>query len=780
MKKNYLLFIVYIFIICDNVNAQLTKVIYAPPATEKVLGISNVVNFNGKFTMTVGSVPISQPTGYPDVTLWASKGYLLNEDGLIANGQFNTGHLGGINTGQFDTGIDIKITTDNKLGMMYQYPTGNTYGFWLPYKVWNGTSYEQNQFVSSQIGNIGSRLRFNYVNDDIKSASFMNAGYALLYHERLAGTWDNYQITNFGTILEHVATAVDGNAFYILLRVYSVSPSQIVLLKIENGTLTNQSVTTTSTAIYDFKIYNNNFYSLYSTGNNIVLSQKNITTGTTWTTETIVSETDITKASISFDNSNTPYVAYQTGITTNNFLKILKKNTNTWDNIFTSTHTQTFDAAHWSWGREPSILQRNGDIFAVYADNRQVYLTNTNLKATGLASSNIAANSVSLSYNSTNWATFYKIFRNGVEVGTSNTLNFSDANLIERTTYNYSFQACNTLGCTSNSQPISITTSPAMLLTEVKIENKPYALPNFQAVKNCGKKIAFKIKNTSNNTQNQTIKITIDNIVIFEQVNISFLPNEEKLFDETWVGDGMPNSSGIVFGGANYSSSLGTHIFSVYACSSVVCGTVASLLTTPQNYLSASTSINNPQNFVIVDADITLNNTQTTIDAPALLSSNAINIVTNTNYTLTSNQSWVTILGANTGQGNSTFTFSAEENTDVSARQASITITGCGVTKLFTIIQNGSVNVLIPTLFSPNNDGKNDVFLLRGNGIVAVDITILNKNNIEVWRTTDTREATDIGWRGENTPDGVYICNAKVTLSNGEVKNISKNIQILR
>lgn len=780
MKKNYLFFVIYLFIICDNVNAQLTKVIYAPPTTEKVLGISNVVNFNGKFTMTVGSVPIAQPTGYPDIGLWASKGYLLNEDGLIANGQFNTGHLGGINTGQFDTGTDIKITTDNKLGIMYQYPTGNTYGFWLPYKVWNGTSYEQNQLVSSQQGNIGARLRFSYQNDDIKAASFMNAGYALLYHERLAGTWANYQITNFGTILEHVATALEGGAFYILLRVYSVSPSQIVLLKIENGNLTNQNVTTTSTGIYDFKINNGTFYALYSAGNNIVLSQKNIATGTTWITETIISATDITKASISFDGANTPYIAYQTGITTNNFFKILKKNTSTWDNIFTSTHPQTFDVAHWNWGREPSILQRNGDIFAVYADNRQVYLTNTNLKATGLASSNITSNSTNLSYNSTTWATFYKIFRNGIEIGTSNTLSFSDVNLTESTTYNYTFQACNGLGCTSNSSPVVITTLPAMSLTEVKIENKPYALPNFNAVKDCNKKIAFKIKNTTNNVQNQTIKVTIDNTLIFEQTNISFTANEEKLFDETWIGDGTPNSSGAVFGGANYSSALGTHSFSVYVCNSLVCGTVSSLLTIPQNYITTSIGINNPQNFIIIDADITLNNTQITIDAPALLSSNPINITTNTNYTITSNQTWITILGANTGQGNSTFAFSAEENINISSRQAIITITGCGITKIFTIIQNGSVNALIPTLFSPNNDGKNDIFLLRGSGIVAVEITILNKNNVEVWRTTDLREATEVGWKGENAPDGVYICNAKITLLNGEIKNINKNLQILR
>ena len=80
-------------------------------------------------------------------------------------------------------------------------------------------------------------------------------------------------------------------------------------------------------------------------------------------------------------------------------------------------------------------------------------------------------------------------------------------------------------------------------------------------------------------------------------------------------------------------------------------------------------------------------------------------------------------------------------------------------------------DIFIPTAFSPNNDGNNDLLFVRSNFIQEIDFQILNRNGQEVFRTSDPSEA----WNGrfgntgsELSPDVFAYCVRVVCVNNDE------------
>ena len=69
-------------------------------------------------------------------------------------------------------------------------------------------------------------------------------------------------------------------------------------------------------------------------------------------------------------------------------------------------------------------------------------------------------------------------------------------------------------------------------------------------------------------------------------------------------------------------------------------------------------------------------------------------------------------------------------------------------------------DIFVPDAFSPNNDGENDVLIVYGNFISALELRIFNRWGEQVFVTNDQ----NIGWDGtfegeELTPDvfGYYL-----------------------
>ena len=74
-----------------------------------------------------------------------------------------------------------------------------------------------------------------------------------------------------------------------------------------------------------------------------------------------------------------------------------------------------------------------------------------------------------------------------------------------------------------------------------------------------------------------------------------------------------------------------------------------------------------------------------------------------------------------------------------------------------------------PEAFTPNNDGRNDVFYVRTNGARSFELLVFNRGGEMIFRSTDP----DIGWDGtrqgssEKLSTGAYVYSVKGQLSDG-------------
>lgn len=103
------------------------------------------------------------------------------------------------------------------------------------------------------------------------------------------------------------------------------------------------------------------------------------------------------------------------------------------------------------------------------------------------------------------------------------------------------------------------------------------------------------------------------------------------------------------------------------------------------------------------------------------------------------------------------------------------------VYKVISIIDD--LNIYIPNSFTPNDDGVNDVFLVKGMGINLenFDLQIIDRWGNIVFETRDI----NIGWdgkvRGAPARDGTYTCFVKVVGQNGEGRReITTDLTIIK
>jgi gliding motility-associated-like protein len=75
--------------------------------------------------------------------------------------------------------------------------------------------------------------------------------------------------------------------------------------------------------------------------------------------------------------------------------------------------------------------------------------------------------------------------------------------------------------------------------------------------------------------------------------------------------------------------------------------------------------------------------------------------------------------------------------------------------------------IMIPTAFSPNFDGRNDVFrVIPGKDVSAIDIRIFNRFGELVFQTTDVKQGWDGIWKGQPGEVGVYFYQIKAEFDN--------------
>lgn len=99
-----------------------------------------------------------------------------------------------------------------------------------------------------------------------------------------------------------------------------------------------------------------------------------------------------------------------------------------------------------------------------------------------------------------------------------------------------------------------------------------------------------------------------------------------------------------------------------------------------------------------------------------------------------------------------------------------------------TLTQIISVELLpvLPTGFTPNGDGENDVFIIRGGPFKTVDFKVYSNWGELVFSSTDQNVGWDGTYKGTPSPVGVYTWTFVVEMGNGQIIKKSGDVTLLR
>ena len=94
----------------------------------------------------------------------------------------------------------------------------------------------------------------------------------------------------------------------------------------------------------------------------------------------------------------------------------------------------------------------------------------------------------------------------------------------------------------------------------------------------------------------------------------------------------------------------------------------------------------------------------------------------------------------------------------------------CGSTTDTILLKPGICKLYIPSAFTPNNDGKNDVFRIPPElGMTLKEMSIYNRWGQKVFTTKDITKGWDGKIKGSPAPAGVYVYLIKGAFGNEDI-----------
>jgi len=106
---------------------------------------------------------------------------------------------------------------------------------------------------------------------------------------------------------------------------------------------------------------------------------------------------------------------------------------------------------------------------------------------------------------------------------------------------------------------------------------------------------------------------------------------------------------------------------------------------------------------------------------------------------------------------------------------------GCLDTAYTTVTVNTNTgDFFIPNAFTPNNDGKNDVFKVYGSSIKEITMRVFNQWGQLIFETKDMQKGWDGNYNGHIQPIGVYVYAVKVVFYNNTVYTRKGTINLIR
>ncbi|MGN7989197.1 putative Ig domain-containing protein [Pedobacter sp. 22226] len=88
--------------------------------------------------------------------------------------------------------------------------------------------------------------------------------------------------------------------------------------------------------------------------------------------------------------------------------------------------------------------------------------------------------------------------------------------------------------------------------------------------------------------------------------------------------------------------------------------------------------------------------------------------------------------------------------------------------------------IYIPNAFTPNNDGKNDIFLIYGNTIASAKMSVYTQWGQLIFQSDNVANGWDGTFKGVNQPIGVYVYMVGVTFTDGTTTLRKGTITLIR
>ena len=107
-------------------------------------------------------------------------------------------------------------------------------------------------------------------------------------------------------------------------------------------------------------------------------------------------------------------------------------------------------------------------------------------------------------------------------------------------------------------------------------------------------------------------------------------------------------------------------------------------------------------------------------------------------------------------------------------------LSDCSVSQTVTVFVGNGEDFFIPTAFTPNGDGNNDVFTVYGRGLSKMNMKIFNRWGEKVFDSSNQWSGWDGMYKGEMQNPGVYTYYIEGVYLNGKTKERSGSLMLIR
>jgi len=106
-------------------------------------------------------------------------------------------------------------------------------------------------------------------------------------------------------------------------------------------------------------------------------------------------------------------------------------------------------------------------------------------------------------------------------------------------------------------------------------------------------------------------------------------------------------------------------------------------------------------------------------------------------------------------------------------------IWGCADTVVKSIVVQEDFSLFVPDAFSPNGDGKNDIFQPKGIGIASYQLQIFDRWGEKMFQSSDFTKGWDGTFKGNLCKIDIYVWKIDATSHSGKTKNLSGHVTII-